>query len=54
MDNSPVHGTGLFLVRRRLVIEPEQMVENLDARGVPVKYVLSPDEGHGWGKSRIA
>jgi len=20
-------------------------------RGVPVKYVLFPDEGHGWGKT---
>ena len=32
------------------VVEAEQVVENLDARGVPVKYVLFPDEGHGWGK----
>jgi dipeptidyl aminopeptidase/acylaminoacyl peptidase len=32
------------------VVEAEQVVENLDARGVAVKYVLFPDEGHGWGK----
>lgn len=32
------------------VVEAEQVVENLKARDVPVKYVLFPDEGHGWGK----
>ena len=32
------------------VVEAEQVVENLQKRGVPVKYVLFPDEGHGWGK----
>jgi dipeptidyl aminopeptidase/acylaminoacyl peptidase len=32
------------------VVEAEQVVENLQQRGVPVKYVLFPDEGHGWGK----
>lgn len=32
------------------VIEAEQVVENLQAREVPVDYVLFPDEGHGWGK----
>jgi dipeptidyl aminopeptidase/acylaminoacyl peptidase len=32
------------------VVEAEQVVESLDGRGVPVKYVLFPDEGHGWGK----
>lgn len=32
------------------VIEAEQMVENLKKRGVPVEYVLFPDEGHGWRK----
>jgi dipeptidyl aminopeptidase/acylaminoacyl peptidase len=32
------------------VVEAEQVVESLDERGVPVKYVLFPDEGHGWGK----
>jgi dipeptidyl aminopeptidase/acylaminoacyl peptidase len=33
------------------VVEAEQVVDNLKARGVPVKYVLFPDEGHGWGKT---
>jgi dipeptidyl aminopeptidase/acylaminoacyl peptidase len=33
------------------VIEAEQVVEHLKARGVPVKYVLFPDEGHGWRKT---
>ena len=32
------------------VVEAEQVVESRDARGVPVKYVLFPDEGHGWDK----
>jgi dipeptidyl aminopeptidase/acylaminoacyl peptidase len=32
------------------VVEAEQVVENLQERGVPVRYVLFPDEGHGWGK----
>ena len=32
------------------VIEAEQIVENLKKRGVPVEYVLFPDEGHGWRK----
>jgi dipeptidyl aminopeptidase/acylaminoacyl peptidase len=32
------------------VIEAEQVVEHLKKRGVPVEYVLFPDEGHGWRK----
>lgn len=32
------------------VIEAEQVVDHLKERGVPVKYVLFPDEGHGWRK----
>jgi len=32
------------------VIEAEQVVANLKKRGVPVEYVLFPDEGHGWRK----
>jgi dipeptidyl aminopeptidase/acylaminoacyl peptidase len=32
------------------VIEAEQIVKSLKARGVPVDYVLFPDEGHGWRK----
>jgi dipeptidyl aminopeptidase/acylaminoacyl peptidase len=30
------------------VIEAEQIVQQLKARGMPVEYVLFPDEGHGW------
>ena len=30
------------------VVEAEQIVASLEARGVPVEYVLFPDEGHGW------
>jgi dipeptidyl aminopeptidase/acylaminoacyl peptidase len=33
------------------VIEAEQVVNTLKARGVPVEYVLFPDEGHGWRKT---
>ncbi len=33
------------------VVEAEQVVNNLEQRGVPVKYVLFPDEGHGWRKT---
>jgi dipeptidyl aminopeptidase/acylaminoacyl peptidase len=33
------------------VVEAEQIVENLKGRGVPVEYVLFPDEGHGWRKT---
>ena len=33
------------------VIEAEQVVGRLKQRGVPVEYVLFPDEGHGWQKS---
>ena len=32
------------------VIEAEQIVSNLKQRGVPVEYVLFPDEGHGFRK----
>jgi dipeptidyl aminopeptidase/acylaminoacyl peptidase len=32
------------------VIEAEQIVETLKKRGVPVEYLLFPDEGHGWRK----
>jgi len=32
------------------VVEAEQIVENLKQRGVPVEYILFPDEGHGWRK----
>ncbi|HKO57583.1 MAG TPA: S9 family peptidase, partial [Thermoanaerobaculia bacterium] len=33
------------------VVEAEQVVSTLKARGVPVEYVLFPDEGHGWRKT---
>jgi dipeptidyl aminopeptidase/acylaminoacyl peptidase len=33
------------------VVEAEQVVENLKKRDVPVKYVLFPDEGHGWRRT---
>ena len=38
------------------VIEAEQTVAALKQRGLPVEYVLFPDEGHGWRKTanRIA
>ncbi len=32
------------------VVEAEQVVNTLKQRGVPVEYVLFPDEGHGWRK----
>jgi dipeptidyl aminopeptidase/acylaminoacyl peptidase len=33
------------------VVEAEQIVQVLKGRGVPVEYVLFPDEGHGWRKT---
>jgi dipeptidyl aminopeptidase/acylaminoacyl peptidase len=33
------------------VVEAEQVVANLKQRGVPVQYVLFPDEGHGFRKT---
>jgi dipeptidyl aminopeptidase/acylaminoacyl peptidase len=33
------------------VVEAEQIVASLKARQVPVKYLLFPDEGHGWRKT---
>ena len=32
------------------VVEAQQIVEHLKTRGVPVEYILFPDEGHGWRK----
>jgi dipeptidyl aminopeptidase/acylaminoacyl peptidase len=32
------------------VVEAQQIVDTLKARGVPVEYILFPDEGHGWRK----
>jgi dipeptidyl aminopeptidase/acylaminoacyl peptidase len=34
------------------VVEAEQVVDNLESRNIPVKYVLFPDEGHGWRKTK--
>ena len=36
------------------VVEAEQVVDALKKRGVPVEYMLFPDEGHGWRKTRTA
>ena len=33
------------------LVEAEQIVAAMKARGVPVKYTLFPDEGHGWRKT---
>jgi len=33
------------------VVEATQVVESLTKRGIPVEYVLFPDEGHGWRKT---
>ena len=33
------------------VVEAEQVVGSLKQRGVPVEYILFPDEGHGWRKT---
>ena len=33
------------------VVEAEQVVESLEQRDVPVRYILFPDEGHGWQKT---
>jgi dipeptidyl aminopeptidase/acylaminoacyl peptidase len=30
--------------------ESDQIVEQIKAKGVPITYVLYPDEGHGWAK----
>ena len=34
------------------VVEAEQVVESLRKRGIPVEYVLFPDEGHGFYKTQ--
>ncbi len=34
------------------VVEAEQVVDNLKERRIPVKYVLFPDEGHGFRKEK--
>jgi len=35
------------------VIEAEQIAKTLRDRGVPVEYILFPDEGHGGGRFPI-
>jgi dipeptidyl aminopeptidase/acylaminoacyl peptidase len=32
------------------VVEAEQIVQAMKTRGLPVEYILFPDEGHGWGR----
>lgn len=34
------------------VVEAEQIVASLEARNIPVKYTLFPDEGHGWPENQ--
>ena len=34
------------------VVEAEQVVASLKRRGVPVEYILFPDEGHGFRKEK--
>ena len=34
------------------VVEAEQVVDSLKSRDVPVEYVLFPDEGHGFRKTK--
>ena len=33
------------------VVEAEQIVKVLKSRGVPVEYILFPDQGHGFQKT---
>jgi len=33
------------------VVEADQVVDSLRERGVPVEYILFPDEGHGFRKT---
>ena len=49
-DDRNHHQNGPDLVQRHPVVEAEQVVENLKRRGLPVEYILFPDEGHGWRK----
>lgn len=37
---------------RVLQIESEELVEAVRANGVPVEYVVFPDEGHGFTKTK--
>jgi dipeptidyl aminopeptidase/acylaminoacyl peptidase len=33
------------------VVEAQQVVDGLKINNIPVKYILFPDEGHGWRKT---
>jgi dipeptidyl aminopeptidase/acylaminoacyl peptidase len=35
---------------RVLQVESDEIVEAAKANGVPVEYIVFPDEGHGWVK----
>ena len=37
---------------RVLQVESDEMVEAVRAQGVPVEYVIFPDEGHGFAKKK--
>ena len=60
-DLSPIHKinrvtTPLFVLHGANdtnvpVVEARQIVNSLKARGVPVRFTLFPDEGHGWRKT---
>ncbi|WP_174278976.1 S9 family peptidase [Sphingomonas bacterium] len=60
-DLSPIHRidrvtTPLFVLHGANdtnvpVVEARQIVDSLKARGVPVRFTLFPDEGHGWRKT---
>ena len=59
-DLSPIHKidrvtTPLFVLHGANdtnvpVVEARQIVDSLKVRGVPVRFTLFPDEGHGWRK----
>ena len=44
--------SGVILVLLSPVAEAEQDVAGLKRRGVPVEYILFPDEGHGFRKPK--
>ncbi len=60
-DLSPIHRLGSVVAPTLVlhgandtnvpVVEAEQVVEGLRARGTPVEYILFPDEGHGFRKT---
>jgi dipeptidyl aminopeptidase/acylaminoacyl peptidase len=60
-DLSPIHRLGSVVAPTLIlhgandtnvpVVEAEQVVEGLRARGIPAHYILFPDEGHGFRKA---